>query len=103
MIDCGNCIHVEMCKWCDEMVKNHTCDWYDECGAFVEPKQGEWIPCSERLPDKDGFYLITLENFYDNNLKTRIGFYETSTQCFYPYALAWMPLPKPYRREGEEK
>lgn len=25
------------------------------------PKVGEWIPCSERLPDKEGNYLVTVE------------------------------------------
>ena len=62
MIDCGNCIHVEMCKWCDEMVKNHTCDWYDECGSYEEPKQGEWKHKTEGLP-----HFVTIEWFICSN------------------------------------
>ena len=63
----------------------------------------QWIPCSERLPKKDGYYLITRECFSDNRLKVGMGAYVINTQCFYPHALAWMPFPAPYEEEGEEK
>lgn len=69
-----------------------------------------WIPCSERLPDKDGEYLVTHENGY-----VRIVGYSTTQTIRYPkgfyvltddgkiafritqnLVIAWMPLPKPY-------
>lgn len=68
-----------------------------------EPVYPKWIPCSERLPEKNGEFIVSLED------------------CVYPWAswfngkwfmlpadgiardfgehevLAWMPLPKPYK------
>lgn len=77
----------------------------------VEPKQGEWIPCSERLPEEGGFYLVTfktygngrgvIEKFYrkTENLWTddgvHRGFFLNPDEV-----TAWMPLPEPYK-EGE--
>lgn len=70
----------------------------------------EWIPVNEKLPDKDGKYLVTkklrhfgiteidiacwLKNLmkYDGNN----GFY-TNDQV-----IAWMPLPKIYEEEPIE-
>ena len=31
-----------------------------------ERKHGRWIPCSERLPDKDGRYLVTCKKYCIN-------------------------------------
>lgn len=68
---------------------------------------GGWIPCSERLPEKDGKYLVTYcDDLVDNYVIER-NFYNGS---FEPMsysekhtgrkAIAWQPLPEPYM-EGE--
>lgn len=73
-----------------------------------EPVYPRWISCSERLPEKNGEYIVSLED------------------CVYPWAswfngkwfmlpadgisrdfgehevLAWMPLPKPYKEIENE-
>ena len=69
--------------------------------AQQEPR---WIPCSERLPEKSGRYLVT---------NTRLGAFEVTWNIFYngkgeapegwlyeDGTIAWMPLPEPYK--GEE-
>ena len=72
-----------------------------------------WIPCSERLPSKDGRYLVCMSWEYNNMevLKWADGW-----NCFRcpdgkvsreneidgADIVAWMPLPKPYREDGEE-
>ena len=92
----------------------------------IEPEP-QWIPCSERLPEDDGDYLIlcrTLSKYkpyvYDvasfaNDLyqidkydfcdmKGQKGwFYNDSVYGFCEYygVYAWMPLPEPYQEEGE--
>ena len=84
----------------------------------IEPKRGEWIPCSERLPKENGRYLVTFPSLI-NKLWVDILWYgrptfpETDHPCFYASddeygdveyddVVAWMPLPKPYEeREGE--
>ena len=62
-------------------------------------KQTMWVPVSERLPEEDGLYLITEKS-------GRVGMYTfhnqgNSKEYWRRCALAWMPLPKPYK-ESEE-
>lgn len=70
---------------------------------------GEWIPVSERFPQIATKCLVTLSNGY-----ITIGeyfsidkwiFIETSFSMVYPKetVIAWMPLPKPYEKGGEEE
>lgn len=65
--------------------------------------QPVWIPVSERLPEKNGKYLVFLTNPVRNksdNVFT--GWYnvydkEFETENSLDYVKAWMPLPEPYR------
>ena len=67
--------------------------------GFIEqvnkmPTVPQWIPCSERLPEKDGYYLTTTcyrqvyADYWNEDHFDR-------TEA----VIAWMPLPEPY---GEE-
>lgn len=69
-----------------------------------------WIPCSERLPGKDGKYLVTYcddliknyvieRNFYNGKFEPMPYFEEYTGRK----ALAWQPLPEPYRTEECEE
>lgn len=68
------------------------------------PTIGGWIPCSERLPKNDGYYLITLS---DNSLD--VAYYEIGTNLSQWHCgafedgrvIAWMPLPEPYKEQTE--
>ena len=64
----------------------------------------EWIPCEERLPNKQDDYLVTIP--LDNN-SAYVGvlhfhkgkFYDTDSEwgdVIYDDVTAWMTLPKPY-------
>lgn len=81
-------------------------------------EEPRWIPCSERLPDREGRYLVTLPlvNGYpwlrilhygmpdfDEEYRRRC-WYETGDYCDIAVngIVAWMPLPEPYE-EKEEK
>ena len=88
-----------------------------------EPK---WIPVSERLPEKNGPYLVTQKatftdyvyisaigyalNLYDVDKydfadKKHSGWYEYDPEWGYrelDNVIAWMPLPEPYKAESEE-
>ena len=65
----------------------------------------QWIPCSERLPDKNGFYLCTTKdgetilefNFGNPHYKDEPSFVSDFLGRCNPYVIAWMPLPEPYK------
>ena len=82
---------------------------------LTEEYNNGWIPCSERLPNKeeylknDGRFIVTDGNrvyqsnydIYDGKFKTlQIGF----DNCIFredKCVMAWQPLPQPYKEEGE--
>lgn len=83
----------------------------DAADDYAE-EQSRWIPTSERLPEEDGDYFVTLEN----GVVTKLG-YSTTQRTTYPKGfyyisngfswrqkinpvVAWMPLPEPWK--GEE-
>lgn len=69
--------------------------------TIEERPHGGWIPCSERLPDKEDHYLMTVIS--RGEIKTFVGFFIKEINDFemfqyrYGEVLAWMPLPKPYK------
>lgn len=71
---------------------------------LAEEYKGGWIPCSERLPDKELIYVIgCFKNgnvsmllyqgggIFENDYGT--GLYNTKQ------VIAWQPLPDPYKEE----
>ena len=70
------------------------------------PTVGEWIPCSERMPDESGTYIISA---IDGNIlrvsftkwMPRLRTWALSGYRSYWKVKAWMPLPEPYKKEGE--
>ena len=67
----------------------------------------EWIPCSERLPEKEGYYLVTTRRFAfcDTIYKTRPAFRSSTNRWVRvggSEVLAWMPLPKPWKGADDE-
>lgn len=96
---CAGCIHCEMCGWI-KYVKDDGCEWFDN--------GNKWIPVSEKLPEEDGQYLITVkykpeadyEDIYAEHGEWTDGRWDMF--CFghcgeVEDIIAWMPLPKPYK------
>lgn len=65
--------------------------------AIQKLKTG-WIPVSERLPEEKGYFL-TSTVFDDVYCDFWNGEEFERTEMI----LAWMPLPEPYKKEGEEE
>ncbi|MCM1213299.1 MAG: DUF551 domain-containing protein [Lachnospiraceae bacterium] len=79
------------------------------CG---QPKIGGWIPCSERMPENDGYILLSFENL----AVPMVGRYEEDDAGGAFYAVdgaescisqdmivnAWMPLPQPYTADHQD-
>ena len=88
----------------------------DVCNMIDKaPTIGGWIPCSERLPEEEGEYLIWCVS-YDvttGNKVTNtygISYYDTQFEAWtgvhvggflWNEVTAWMPLPKPYEEETD--
>lgn len=82
----------------------------------------KWIPCSERLPNEEGLYMVTLKTFSDdyrfidllrygkpmmpNCMVKGACWYRNDSErgdVVYEYSdiIAWVSLPMPYREDGE--
>ena len=59
------------------------------------PSAQQWIPCSERLPDQNGKYLVVGRQKAINILKFDGGRWYGKWGV-----VAWMPLPEPYKGEN---
>ncbi len=77
---------------------NKAIDMAIEALGKPEP---HWIPCSERLPDKEGNYLVTDDA---GGMKTievdTLLHYEDDGKPFWCYSqnpIAWRELPEPYK------
>lgn len=75
------------------------------CGAalaktYVEqlPSAQQWIPCSERLPDQNGKYLVVGRRKAINILKFDGGRWYGKWGV-----VAWMPLPDCYQGDGNNE
>ena len=79
--------------------------------AEEKDRLGQWIPCSEKMPEDESYILVSFEN----STMPDIARYEENDEggTFYPgdeeetyasYGLivnAWMPLPEPYKEKTE--
>lgn len=74
----------------------------------------KWIPCSERLPESYGKYIVTRGNSVYGIYVNMLRYFEEDNPCWYFYdseygdcpvddVIAWMPLPEPYKTDGKEK
>lgn len=70
----------------------------------------QWIPCTDRLPDKTGYYLVSdrrgvvYSTSFDYLRMGKMCFgYDDLDGCFNEdnTVVAWMPLPTPYMKEGD--
>lgn len=74
-----------------------------------QPKVGEWIPCSERLPNPKGneeFVRVEVTIQGKEKNVNMPAFYYYRIHKFFPWniggsplknVIAWMPLPEPYK------
>ena len=73
------------------------------------PKAEQWIPCSVRQPTKETQYLVTLKDSY-GYFEVAIGEWwgdcddpkEKGWGSYGDEVVAWMPLPKPYKKQRGE-
>ena len=77
--------------------------------ALEKQLNGGWIPVSERLPEKEDIYQVTIKykNFAGIHLTVRTAIYENKKWNIHGpqpvisniKIIAWQPLPEPYKEE----
>lgn len=87
----------------DDFGDSELCEDALQMAITALQNQPVWIPVSERLPEKNGKYLVFLTNPVRNqsdNVFTswyNVYYKEFETEKSLDYVKAWMPLPEPYR------
>lgn len=84
-------------------IVNQVAEEYNQ--GLTENKQG-WIPCSERVPEGKETYKILVT---DGDGIMAVCYFLEVTNIFkvcwngeeFQGAIAWQPLPDPYKPEGE--
>ena len=97
---------LELCK---SIIIHSGKDWLDErdipvIDAAIEALKAlestRWIPVSERPPEKDGDYLVTLD--FEWGREIEMGWLIDGEWNPNGHAVvAWMPLPEPWEGESE--
>lgn len=86
------------------------------CDVAIEAlEKTMWIPCSERLPDKNGNYLVTVSSYDETasiefvcidhcNSDGKFLHYENRKpkRKTGEYVVAWMPAHEPYKAGEQE-
>ncbi len=67
-------------------------------------KSFNWIPISEALPEKTGYYLAQLSRKlpnedYSDRVVILFNGEEKEFMCYAELIIAWQPLPEPYKGE----
>lgn len=114
---CNNC-RKEGMKWMSDIVERAIIEELDNT-PIAQP---QWIPCSERLPEEEGMYIVCfdrkqlrkneyqIETSYWLDGKWQYGMLERYEYKMAEYVIepveyltviAWMPLPEPYGGESD--
>ena len=71
--------------------------------TFDTERTGKWIPVSERAPEHGGWFIVTKDGA-GGDKHVFLSYFSTAHGWeFAEEPIAWMPLPEPYREEGESR
>ena len=77
-------------------------EWLKELKKYRE--ENDWIPCSDIPPEKEGRYLITVDEGDRKDVSDDFFYFrDDGVPSWYveKNVIAWMPFPEPYRGEQE--
>ena len=77
-------------------------------GFKHEKSAQQWIPCSERLPERDEIVLVSYKTtdkvhmckYLDDGSENPWWSYNDDCLAWNNVVLAWMPLPEPFKGGG---
>ena len=95
--------HLPSAKYCDnakiELSKEDLEDLVaQKVKEIKETMSGNWIPCSERMPEEGQAILATITDNALGDVVILRKFYKT---MYKSSVTAWIPLPEPYGGEQE--
>lgn len=101
--DDDNCRANRIIDAADEYAEKQAVHYMAIEALQTEPKTGgEWVPCSERLPEE--FNVLCCDNHGEMLIAhpfecddSDTGFSAETDGCYMYNCVAWMPLPKPYK------
>ena len=110
MIDIEKVIELFKChEWVKFIIPNcgereyETVEFSSVIEILEKQLDNGWIPVSERLPKREGSYLVTVERTLCNRLEhmTETILYNGDGywHLFSGRVIAWQSLPEPYREE----
>lgn len=86
----------------DYMYDNHVQGDFKIEEMAEDLAQPQWISVSERLPEKEGYYLIWLDDGFFEVVHYWNGYWNAFSHCTknsLEGVIAWMPTPGPYKEE----
>ncbi len=103
-----------VCSVCNAVkpeFRGKKCIHYNEGCEEIEalrkiPSELDWIPVTKKLPEDEGFYLVTSSQAGDKYVCSCFFTPELKNTSVGPWVefgvTAWMPLPKPYEEENND-
>lgn len=77
----------------------------DEAPTINAGRPQEWIPCKERLPARQGYYICTCKDgsrvLKTTTIKWSNGWQLSGTRAYWK-VIAWQPLPEPWKGADDE-
>lgn len=81
---------------------------FDEMTKPLDEEIRQWIPCSERLPKHSEIVLVSFKTgmvqmckYLDDGSSYSWWSYKDDCLAWNNTVDAWMPLPEPYKEEGD--
>ena len=90
---CHDC-NTNWCRFC--CPHNDFEDLIEDAPTIEEKPQVKWIAVKDKFPDKEGEYLVSLDN---GRIVVADDRSIIENHDFEPKMMAWQPLPEPYRAE----
>lgn len=91
--------HENECKECASEHKQ-LAEWLKELKQLRE--QTRWIPISEKSPEEEDLYLVSVKNDHERRYSKTCWFHGNGNWFARQNVEAWKPLPEPYRAENED-
>ena len=79
-----------------------ACDQYEKNYKNLCEYLPKWIPVTERLPETDGLYLVSVKNDHKRRY-SKTAWYEKQSWFARQDVTYWMPLPTPPAVDIEEQ